>query len=443
MKNKNLLVIIGAVFTGLLSTLSPGSIFNIILFLFLILLIYFKSHPEDRNFLTTIFISGIFIRVLLLLLITFILTLNAKWYTSKGDMLIAIFGDSGYYTLRSWWIVQFLLGKPLNDEVLYELSIPYGDSGHLYPMALFHYLFGFSPISVTFINCIFSVLTGIFSYLVAKEIAGIRQAKITAILVVFFPSLVIWSITNLKDPIFIFLTNIIFWLFLKFIKTNKFRYLILLILVSKLQFYIRPVFIFPIILWAIFGLSYLIIKKKYTLIILLLIILIIKLPIAKLYLDNFKSKTIERHRGIVSTGGFVYRIYDDWVYGNIDIKQVGYFEFLRGLFKGWLHSFLEPFPWKMSSKLSLMSLPQMIIWYPLLLFSFLGVLIQLKNNWRKSFVFIVYFFIIGSALSLAQGNVGTVFRIRDMFTPIILLFSSIGLSRTLFSKDQIPVQAQI
>lgn len=421
---------------GLLSVFSPGSIFFIFVSILMVLFIYFFSEINEKGFLIKIFLSGLILRIFLLLGLIFILILVNHWSEYHfGIRLPFLFEDYAYHTARSWMLTKYYLGAPLSKAMIKDLFVAYGMTSHLYILSAFYSLFGFSPISVTFLNCIFSVSTGIIYYSIAKELFGVKAAKITAVLIIFFPSLILWSITNLKDSLFIFLTGLILWSFMQIAIYKKKRHIILLILGLLLQGSLRQGFHWTTV--AVLALGYLIIKKKFKIRYtpLLIIITVMLAPYLKAGLDMLKYKVVNYHIGVISTGGFTYKLYDNRVYsGQFDINSLSYLELVKGLFKGWFHFFLEPFPWKISSKLSLLSFPQMIIWYFLVLFSILGVSIQLRYNWKKSLVFIIYFLAIGSLLVLTGGNIGTDFRIRDTLTPIILLFSSIGLTKIFFLK---------
>ena len=438
-KNKRYwIVVLGlGLFSGVLNFFSPGSLFIFFLAMFLIFAIRLFAGQDERAFLARLFIFGITLRIILSLAIKFILMLQGKWmYFSEGARLATPFGDAGFNTIVGWWTAQYVSGEPLSDYLLRVVDLgigEYGWSGYLYIVSLFHCLFGFSPVSVVFINCIISASTGIIYYFIAKKIAGVNAARITAIFIIFFPSLIIWSSTNLKEPLFIFLTGVILWQFLQLLEKNKIkiRYLILIILALMLQFTIRRWILWPTLLTL--GICYLVMKQKLKIMhILLCVIVLLNIsPIFQDKLDEIKGKVINYHYGVISTGGHFYRIYDDWVYQlEIPNTAVPYSQVFKGYLKGWLHFFLEPFPWHISSKLSLISYPQMLIWYFLIPFSALGVLLQLRYNSNKSLVLVVYFLIIGSVLALTGGNIGTVFRHRDVLTPLFLTFASLGLVKT-------------
>lgn len=354
--------------------------------------------------------------------------MKGKWITHLNERVISSVGDAGYYTARSWWLAQFLRGMPTNDFLMGAIFCEYGYSGYLFLLASFYCFFGYSPFSATLLNCTISVLTGITLYFIAKEASDLKTARITAVLCIFFPSLVLWSINNLKDSLYIFLTTLILWSYLKLIKAFRIRHLLLIIFSLLLQHFIRNYLPITIFTAGILIFCFLIYKNKKTLI-LLFIISTVFISL-RFNFSEIKNTIISYQLGVVGTGGSTYQIYDDWVYDpHIDKRQISYKVILKGLARGWFHHFLEPFPWKISSKLSMAAFPQMLIWYFLLPFSVWGILIQLKFNWRKNAIFIIYLFIIGSVLSLTGGNIGTVFRARDMLTPIFLFFSSVSLSK--------------
>ena len=97
-------------------------------------------------------------------------------------------------------------------------------------------------------------------------------------------------------------------------------------------------------------------------------------------------------------------------------------------FKGWWHFSFEPFPWKTHTKLMLLSYPQMILWYILMPFVFLGIILAAKYNWHSLLILFVCSFAIGSSLAMSGANIGTVFRFRDTITPVFLIFAAEGMT---------------
>jgi hypothetical protein len=103
--------------------------------------------------------------------------------------------------------------------------------------------------------------------------------------------------------------------------------------------------------------------------------------------------------------------------------------------KGVIHFCLEPFPWHIHSMSMLLAFPQMLLWYFMTFLSLIGVLTALRYCPRSSLVLIIYLIVTTLALSVSGGNIGTDFRHRDILTPIVLIFGSAGLLKSLGKLD--------
>ncbi len=108
-------------------------------------------------------------------------------------------------------------------------------------------------------------------------------------------------------------------------------------------------------------------------------------------------------------------------------KNISYIDFTEGFFKGWFYFLLTPFPWKIYTKLLIMSYPQVILWYLFVPFVVIGMITAFRYKWRETFIIFAYIIILGSIVVTHSGNIGTVFRHRDMLTPFFLIFGSLGL----------------
>jgi hypothetical protein len=66
------------------------------------------------------------------------------------------------------------------------------------------------------------------------------------------------------------------------------------------------------------------------------------------------------------------------------------------------------------------------LWYGVLALSAVGAFVGCKRRARKVFFLVVVAAVWILLGALTNGNVGTVFRMRDMITPILLLFAAAG-----------------
>ena len=87
-----------------------------------------------------------------------------------------------------------------------------------------------------------------------------------------------------------------------------------------------------------------------------------------------------------------------------------------------------PRPYARLSLSKLPALPQMIIWYLMLvLFLPAGVLYLLQYRWREAGVVLVFLALATSAVALFTANEGTAFRHRDVLTPFYFIPITIGM----------------
>ena len=97
---------------------------------------------------------------------------------------------------------------------------------------------------------------------------------------------------------------------------------------------------------------------------------------------------------------------------------------------------LDPLPTRLADNTKLlMAFFEHILWYPLLIFSFIG----LKKFWRKPDLLFAATLGAGviSKWALVEGNFGTAYRHRGEFVWIAIFFASIGLEKYLRRKDLI------
>lgn len=423
---------------GSLATFSKGSLFILISVLLLSLFIY-RFGAEDKKFLLVLFLAGFTFRAVILFGVSSYMAATDKiqFFQNMPGWTSDISGDSAYYTLRSWWIAKDWLGHKLSDEALNEaFTRDYGFSAHLYILAFFYYVFGFSPISSKLINCLLGVLSGFFIYFAVKEAFSKKAANLSAVMVVFFPSIFLWSINNLKDIYLIFALTLMIWAFVKFQKTKKLYYLLPLLGAIILHGMRRDMFLyiaFSIVVVSYFFTSHLSLVKKTAVIIIVLILIGLITNMGFLDLKSNFNKAllliVSFHRGMISTGGSCYRLLSEEQYVNPNASLTS-FDYMKMLFKGLGHFFFEPFPWNIHTKMMLISYPQMVLWYILTPFVIIGMLTAVRYRWRYSFILILYLFVIASIIAVTGGNIGTLLRHRDLITPILLIFCALGLLKT-------------
>mgnify|MGYP001614473377 CR=1 FL=1 len=146
---------------------------------------------------------------------------------------------------------------------------------------------------------------------------------------------------------------------------------------------------------------------------------------------------IEAHKGQALAGEYAmskYKIYPQRFYDNsisIHDRQsmsISFKELFISYLFGMSYHFLSPFPWTLNSKGLIFGYIQSVYVYILLPFIVIGIMIGFRYHWRKTFPYFLLILMIGSMNSLFLGNMGTLFRHRDMVMPFFIAFGAIGLT---------------
>lgn len=401
------------------------------------LVLYFYLPKDDRKFLINLFVFSIGIRLLLLIIGYLISVFIMNW---RGELSF----DSRYFT-----IYALELSKQWRGDVIAATLDFHGTNWYTYILAFFYTLVNYGANSISpdpmlsdkLINILVGVLSVVSIFYLTKEVFGKKIAEVVSLLVAFWPSLIFWSISNLREPVNILLISILLWGIIKFGKQNKLRFVFIAFLSLICFIGIRPYLFWPLLIVSIFYFyifNRLKIKRKLLLTGLLLLFLILIITVFNreistfIKTDSFSIRAIlNMNQNIVAQPGSSYEVYNsDVVVGD----KINYIVFLKGIIKGWFYFILVPFPWAISSKPQLFFYPLMLLWYFLLFFSLIGIFWSLRYKFKLSIPIITYLIVVTFAYALVEGNIGSALRHRDLVLPFYLIFSVVGLLKVFNPK---------
>lgn len=444
------LMIGGGTILGALAACSPGGFFILLSAALLSIFLWRKGGPQDRRFLATLFLSGFLLRVALsagLDLLAwqlrgeppFSLSPSPQGGTIAMDAsrsALRMF-DSDDYSERGHAMAEFARGRANPIHMAY-LGNRYGWNAYLYAIGGFYYLFGFSPVSVKWINALLGALLGPAVFLLGRAcFRSLGTARCAALLTAFFPSLVLWSLSNMKEPL-LTLVTLLLLLLLSRLSLEKRRgralgygagAVTLLLLHASLRF---PVY--TLALAASWGMAaWIRARQPRVQRALILLALLAGAWVARPVLHRWLVGAFLSHARFLEAQGNGYRILPDPYYteeGRLRMSR-GDMDLSPGNLLAWsgkalFHYLGEPLPRRMDNPMNLLFYPQMVVWYCMLGFALWGAFCGLL--WfRERALFLILcltaWLIIGA---LTNGNVGTAFRFRDMLSPLILLLGCFG-----------------
>ncbi len=384
------------------------------------------------------------LRWLLILAITFIIVLTGQHYPGGTDTAPALFGDEGYYTAKAWWILKRIVGLPLEFEELIEVNkeyyaTAYGLSAHVYPMTFFYALFGYSPTAVKGISALLGVVTGIMVHDLVRVYANPRAAKLAAVLVWFWPSLVLWSVTNLKDPYAIFLLVAAVWAFQRCLTERKWIYA--LVAAGAVYGYAMIKAYLWVAVVASMALAWVLQWRRRWLrwaaagaAALCLAAVVVRAPGAlprRIEAGMRRIAMFHVHQALQQPDTLrSYRLLPDRCYQRPVTDErfngLGPADYAKMAVSGVGYFLTVPWPVQLTSVSRAAVIPQMLCWYLALLAVMLGVWRQVRQGLRPAALALFVLSGVTLMLALTEGNIGTAFRHRDLVAPFYLLFAAIG-----------------
>lgn len=440
MNREKVLIALAALFLGVMTIFLTGAVFLFLLFGLIVYLIYKKSSEEDRRFIVTVLVGGLLLRVFLAVAI------HAIVYT-KGFHCIS--GDDLLYTLKGWGIAcgwnkqpNFWLGSIFAEAA-------YGLNPLTYIIAVFYKIFGFHPVMSKIISCIIGTSIGWLSYLIALEIFDRNSARIAMLIVVFYPSLVRWSVANLKDPLTIFAFMGCVYILIIAVDRNiaLWKYAALLSLAGILYLFPNK-FHFMLIVCGIgiVGACKLINAlrvgfKRIAIIIMGAISLIMGLFAVYVkpgHLINFICWCEKKQANMAGADYAGYYFYTDKLIRSLNLGYIDIMELMKVAYVNIFYFMLTPFPSQMlASRERLIALPQMLLWYLLLVLSVFGYMKLVFSRPKTAFLIGTILAMSITINAIVEGNIGSALRHRDVFSPFFIIFASGVLSELFFKPDGI------
>lgn len=396
--------------------------------------------PEDFKFLLTIFLAGFLLRVFLASMFY-----HASFFVRNGINPGFIFSNDGWcYSEQGWQICKFMeRGIKVTKETFLadpNMVVAFGArSGNItsydFFAAFVYSIIGKSPLSLFFISSIAGSVTGLFVYLTAKELFSRQVARISAILVLFWPSFILWSTQNLKDPAISLFIVIILWAIVHITRRPLpwFPLLFLPAAISTLMLYkISPPFALIVCAGIMFSGLFLFIMHLFKNKLVVFTAIGIVLVIILISFNDLIFSLIVHRTGFNSI--FEYLNYNRSVraYGNLSyledfsISSPG--KTIVFLPLGLIYALFAPFPWQVGSFMQIVAVPETLIFYFLFPFTLKGVVSAYKKNSSQILMILMIIAMIICFLAVIEGNSGTLFRHRSAAFVLLFMFTAFGIS---------------
>ena len=295
-------------------------------------------------------------------------------------------------------------------------------------IALIYSVIGRNTLAIQFVNSVIGAATAVLVFYCAQHVyRNIRVARIAAIFVAFFPSLVLWSAQGLKDAPIVFFLALAILASLRLNEKLSLKHTVILIValfsILSLRFYV-----FYMIAVAIAG-GFVIGFQKFTptnfarqfVVLVLVGVSLTYLGVTRYatqQLDSFGTlERLNRSRTDLARAGSGFG-------QEVDVSTTG--GAISTIPVGLVYLLFAPFPWQLASLRQSITFPEMIIWwcsFPLLV---LGIWYSIKYRLRQIAPILIFTTMLSIAYSIFQGNVGTAYRQRAQLLVFYFIFVAVG-----------------
>jgi hypothetical protein len=377
-----------------------------------------STHRNDRTFLLQLFAAALMIR---LLLATLIFAFN--WQPFFGGDAFT-YDTFGLFMMRAWE------GDVYHAMLVNQFTATTGSGwGMLYVVGVIYKVIGQNPLAVQFFNAVLGAATAVVSYMTVDEIFENRAvSRIAAISAGMFPSLVLWTSQGLKDGPIVFLLALSMLATLKLGNRFTVKYIAVLVFallsLLTLRFYVFYMAVIAIGMAFLLGTRAMNSQSlvRQLLVLCILISAFFYFGVTRYAGTQFETygsfEMLQRSRADAATSaksGFNTDADVSTTQGAISTIPVGF-----------VYLMLAPFPWQMTSVRSLITLPEMIIWWCSLPILVSGLWFAMKVRLRQILPILVFTFMLTLSYSVFQGNVGNAYRQRAQLLVFYFIFTSVG-----------------
>lgn len=386
---------------------------------------------RERRYVWTVLLAAAVIRLM---------AVAVLFLVSEPHISTSFFwdGDGVYLKRRAMTVRDFWLGNPVSPVHFSRgFDHGYGWSTYVYVLAYLQYLTGPALFGVHLFNVTIFMTASVMMHRLARAAFGRVPALVGLGLMLFLPTLIAWSVSALKESLYVFLCALGLTTAVWVIRsTGLFRRLIgfaIVVGATVANGTVRSGASLIMIAGLSAGLVGSIIVRR----VLLMLLVVVCLPWGVYHLwttPDIQARIMSQlqtsavmHRGNVNTEGHSYRLLDSRFYADVYATEtMRPDEGLRYLVRAIVSVVVVPLPWQVASNSAAVFLAQQVIWYLLVVFAVVGCVVGLRRDALVTSMLAGLAVTAAAAIALNSGNIGTMVRFRDTIVPFVVWLSAVG-----------------
>lgn len=417
---------------GAAYSLSPMTVLCLPLLLILAMWAGRGLSPSERRW----FVSLIAAAVLARLAVIAVLFLTAD----PGQPFATLFGDEQFFKSRSLWMRNIGLGVGVSGADIIYAYDQVGRSSYLYLLAYLQALLGDLPYGVHVMNATLYLAGVLLVYRYVRPVFGEIAALAGLALLLFFPSLFVWSISALKEPIYTFVAvgELLCCLWLVRARLAWHRVAAaagLVVAIFALESLRRGGMLVgiagafgglvlgtlgsrPRLAWAALATAP------------VMAVALLAVPPVHDRVLGVVRMTAVYHGGHIMSEGYSYKILDSRYYHDRNlVAAMPAREAAQFVVRSVISYVTEPVPWRAESAGLSAYLPEQMLWYVLLALVPFGLVAGFRLDPLLTGLLASHAAALIVMVALTSGNIGTLIRHRGLALPYLAWLAGLGFCR--------------
>jgi len=344
------------------------------------------------------------------------------------------FGDEQYNLTRALRQLSVWLGRPMRVESFVDVFEVYGRTSYVQLIALLQLIVGRAPYGVHLFNALLYAAAALILHRTVRAAFGRVPAFLALALVLFLPSLLLWSVTALKESFnFLIVMTLLSATIAAFRAPRRWRPAAALVAVAAIAA-LRPLrdaaFDIAVVGLGVALFGYLATRSARAFAIAVVVaaaavLVAARSPRVQAEAMNGVRTAALTHRGHVYTRGHAYRLLDPEFY-MIGAPPLRWPDVRRYVGRAVASVIVFPAPWQLRSRAELAYLPEQLMWYAVLATALVGFAAGLRRDPVATCVLAGYAVVALAVVALSTGNMGTLVRHRAFALPYLGALSAVG-----------------
>lgn len=405
------------VIIGLAYTLSPMTVVAIALFALIVRTIAAVDDPRERRLLVTLVTIAVVLRIVAVAVLFL-------WSDHQLRPFGTFFGDEDYFIKRAIWLRNAAVGIPISPADMRYAFDPNIETSLVWILAALQIAFGPAPYGLHLFGIIAYVAGTLFLYRAVRPSFGMPAALVGLATILFLPSLFIWSMSALKDPLFLALLAAALALTLIAVRGSIGVGLaamvgvpILLVIAETLRrggLALAGMAIAAGLLAAV-GWR----RPRVAGVAIAMVLLAAPLALTR---DRVRDvlvvgahRAVQAHWDHVRAPGSAYPLLDDSLYETpVVIPALGIGDAARYVTRAIVSYVVVPLPWQVHSMVAIAFAPEQIVWLGLVALAFIGLPAGLRRDPATTLVLAGSAVVLALGIAVTSGNIGTLVRHRSL-----------------------------